>query len=148
MKIYNVTYSSDIVIEPQGDRWYKIPHAFYYDMITEYGRIRISVYKDFMFDGRSGGNIVDFVAPNLGTQEEVKAWLTHDIGYYSSIGLSFEQTNELLYQMLRDCGYGWFRARSIYTAVSMFGEGSFGEPKPNDKEYPNLAKIHMRHYDK
>lgn len=146
MKIYDVKVSRDILLEPVSDRWYRIPGAWSVDYITDCGRIHIQVDDGFMLDGRSGGPMVDFIAPNLGTQDELKCWLVHDLNAYD-ICLSYEETNWLLYEMLRKIGYGWFRARAIYTAVNM-SESWFGQPLPRDREYPNLAKIHVRHYDK
>ena len=147
MKINEVKFSRDILIEPVSDRWYRIPGAFTIDLTTDCGRIRINIDDGFMFDGRSGGPAVDFIAPNLGTQSELKAWLLHDINGYGKC-LSFEETNELLYSMLRgQCNYSWFRAKVIYTAVS-FSDSWYGEPKPTDRERINWNKIHIRHYDK
>ena len=86
------------------------------------------------------------IAPNLGTQEELKCWLAHDINAYD-ICFSYDETNEILYSMLRNIGYSWVRARMIYTAVN-FTDSWFGEPAPSDREFPNITKIHVRHTDK
>lgn len=149
MKIVKVEFSRDITLKPLADRWYEVQGAFSITIATDCGVKRIYVDHGFMTDGRSGSSWVDAlgIAPNLGSQEELKSFICHDLLFYD-IGFSFTEANELLYAMLRDAGYGWFRARLIYTAVEMFGEEHFGSPLPTDREYQNLSKIHVRHCDK
>lgn len=150
MKVNKIEFSRDITIKPIADRWYKIDGAFTIDIhLKDEGVVHIRIDDGFMFDGRSGSTWIDAIgiAPNLGSQEEMKAFLLHDILYYD-IGFSFDEANEILYIMLRNCGYGWFRSRLIYNAVSMFGESHFGLPTIDDREYYNITKIHYRHYDK
>ena len=149
MKITKVEFSRDITLKPIADRWYEVQGAFTVEITTDCGIKRINVDDGFKTDGRSGSSWIDAlgIAPNLGSQEELKAFVLHDLLFYS-IGFSFDEANEILYSMLRDAGYGWFRARLVYSAVKIFGEPYFGEPLPNDREYPNLAKIHVRHVDK
>lgn len=150
MKIMDVICHYAITIAPIAERWYNIPHGFRFELITDVGRKVISVDAGFCFDGRSGGPLVDTlgIAPNLGTQDEIKAWLLHDINYYDCTGLNFDESNDLLYSMLRKCGYSWLRAKAVYNAVQLFGRGSFGEPSPDSREFCNVGKIHVRHYDK
>lgn len=149
MKITKVEFSREITLKPIADRWYEIQGAFSVDITTDCGVKRINVDDGFMTDGRSGSAWIDAlgIAPNLGSQEELKAFICHDLLFYD-IGFEFTEANELLYSMLRKAGYGWFRARLIFTAVDFFGEDHFGRPLPTDREYQNLAKIHVRHYDK
>lgn len=149
MKISKVEFSRDITLKPIADRWYEVQGAFTVDITTDCGVKRINIDDGFKTDGRSGSSWIDAlgIAPNLGSQEELKAWVLHDILFYD-IGFEFTEANELLYSMLRAAGYGWFRARLIFTAVDMFGEDHFGTPLPTDREYPNLAKIHVRHTHK
>lgn len=147
MKILKVEFSRDITLKPIADRWYEIQGAFTVEITTDCGVKHINVDDGFVFDSRSGGPMVDFIAPNLGTQAEVKAWCLHDICGHDLTGFTFEETNEILYTMLRQCGYGWFRAKLIYTAVSL-SDDWFGIPVIEDKSYSNITKIHVRHYDK
>ena len=147
MKVLKVEFSRDILLKPISDRWYEIQGAFTVDITTDCGVKRINVDYCFVLDGRSGGPLVDFIAPNLGTQAELKAWTLHDICGHDLTGFTFEETNEILYMMLRQCGYGWFRAKVIYTGVSL-SDDWFGIPIIGDKSYPNITKIHVRHYDK
>ena len=148
MKVLKVEFSRDITLKPIADRWYEVQGAFSVDITTDCGVKRINVDDGFCTDGRSGSSWIDAlgIAPNLGSQEELKAFVLHDLLYYD-IGFSFSEANELLYGMLRAVGYGWFRAKLIYTAVEFFGESNFGEPIHSDREYPNMAKIYVRHYD-
>lgn len=148
--IHRVDVSRDITLTPVGDRWYRVQGAFTVDIFTDFGRKHIMVDDGLMFDGRSGSSWIDAlgIAPNLGTQAELKEFLTHDILYYD-IGFTFEEANALLRDRLRsECGYGAIRAGLIYHAVQTFGRSHFGAPAPDEREYPNLAKIHVRHYDK
>lgn len=147
MHILDIKFSRDITIRPISDRWYRIDGAFTIDVyLKDEGLVHISIDDGFMFDGRSGGPCVDFIAPNLGTQAELKAWLFHDICGYD-IYFSFKETNKILYDTLRKIGYGWFKANAIWSAVSIT-DSWFGMPLPNSREYPNMNKIHVRHYDK
>lgn len=147
MKIYSIVWSNDITIVPEADRWYRIPHAMTVDIVCDCGRYQFNVDKDFRFDARSGGPLVDFITPNLGRQEELKCYFLHDILAYD-VGLSFDETNYALYFALRNyAGYGWWRAKTIQTAVSL-SDSWFGEPKEGDREYVNYNKIHSRLYDR
>lgn len=148
MIVRKVEFSRDIVLKPIADRWYEVQGAFHIDYITDYGNIRINVDNGFLFDGRSGGPMVEAfgIAPNLGTQVELKCWLAHDINAYD-ICFSYDETNTILYNMLRDAGYSWMKSKLIYTAVNC-SESWFGEPLRNDREWVNVGKIHVRHTDK
>ena len=148
MKVTKVEFSRDIILKPIADGWCEVQGAFCIDYTTDCGLIRINVDRGFTMDGRSGGPMVEAfgIAPNLGTQDELKCWLAHDINAYA-IYFSYDETNDILYSMLREIGYGWFRSKLIYTAVNC-SDSWFGEPYPNEREYPNLAKIHVRHTDK
>lgn len=147
MKVEKIEFSRDITLKPIADRWYRIDGAFTIDInLKDEGVVHIIVDDGFMFDGRSGGPCVDFIAPNLGTQEELKIWLLHDIMGYD-IYFSFKETNKILYDSLRGIGYSWIKANSIWAAVSI-SDSWFGMPLPNSREYPNYNKLHIRHYDK
>lgn len=147
MKIDKIEFSRDITIRPIADRWYRIDGAFTVDIyLKDEGVVHIRVDDGFMFDGRSGGPCVDFIAPNLGTQDELKIWLLHDLMGYD-IYFSFKETNKILYDNLRHINYGWIKANAIWSAVSI-SDSWFGRPLPDSREYPNLSKIHVRHYDK
>ena len=147
MKIISCTFNRDILIKPIDDRWYEIPHKF--QIRIDLGSIvkYIDVDAGFLFDGRSGGPIVDFFAPNLGTQDEIKCWLMHDIGSYDSTGLTFGENNTLLYYNLRKADYGWFMANTIEGFVSV-SDNYFGVPLEDSREYPNIEKIHLKNWDK
>lgn len=144
--VTKVTCSREIILKPISDRWYSIPGHFSIDCYLLGSGVKHIVVDDgFLFDGRSGGPLVDFIAPNLGTQDELLAWLTHDLLSYD-LGFTFEETNAILYWMLRNyCGYGYLRARSIHAAVSV-SDSWFGTPSMGDKEFPNIKRIKVRHY--
>ena len=78
-RIYTPNPSNDVYIAPMSERWYRIPHSWACEAVTDCGRIRAEVGAGFLFDGRSGGLAVDVIAPNLGTQAETKRWLAHDL---------------------------------------------------------------------
>lgn len=98
---------------------------------TSYGTLNVVTAPGFMFDGRSGPKIVDWYAPNLGTLEERVCWLVHDCNGYGQ-DLSFEDTNLLLFAMLRDlAGYRTSKANVIQLAVSL-SKSWYGDPKEGD----------------
>lgn len=146
--IWRADVSRDITLMPIGDRWYRIPGHFSIDIWGPFpGRKHIDVDDGFEFDGRSGPILVDYLTPNLGSQPILKCWLTHDINAYDKSGLSFSETNALLRDMLQKAGYGHMRRNLIWAAVSA-NDSWFGEPLKGDREYPNLDKIHLRHFDR
>lgn len=148
MKVTKVEFSRDIILKPIADRWYEVQGAFTVDFYLEgEGVVHIAVDDGFMFDGRSGPKLVDYYTPNLGTQDELKTFLIHDLLSYD-IYFSFEQNNNIFYNNLRNkCGYGWTKAKIIWACVSI-SDSYFGRPLPDSREYPNLNKIHVRHVDK
>ena len=107
---------------------------------TSYGTLNIVTAPGFMFDGRSGPKIMDWYAPNLGTLEERICWLVHDCNGYGQ-DLSFEDTNLLLFAMLRDlAGYRTSKANVIQLAVSL-SKSWYGEPKEGDWCRANIDKV-------
>ena len=82
----------------------------------------------------------DWYAPNLGTLEERICWLVHDCNGYGQ-DLSFEDTNLLLFAMLRDlAGYRTSKANVIQLAVSL-SKSWYGEPKEGDWCRANVDKV-------
>ena len=149
MKINDVSFNQDVIIKPIEARWFQIPHPFEFKVYLEgQGVVTYNISEGFLFDGRSGGPLIDFVAPNLGNQEELKSWIAHDVMFYDKGSFSFKEANEILiYQLKKYCGYGWFKrwliARGVATA-----EHAFGVPIIGEKEFVNVGKIHIRHSDK
>jgi hypothetical protein len=141
MKIHKVVFDPQPVsLTPLADRRYGLDCRQLFRIVTDSGTHLIEVEREFQFDGRSGGVPVDLVVPNLGTQAECKSWLLHDALAYD-IGLSFEETNAVLYWCLRYlCGYGWLRTKVVYWAVSA-SDFWFGEPEHGDWEYVNLGLV-------
>lgn len=107
---------------------------------TNQGVLHVVTAPGFMFDGRSGPKIVDWYAPNLGTLEERLAWFVHDCNGYGR-DLSFEDTNVLLFAMLRDlAGYRTSKANVIQLAVSL-SRSWYGTPKPGDWCCANVNRV-------
>ena len=130
---------------PFDDRLYKVSGGVTIDLVTDEGTLSFTIYDGFLFDGRSGGKLVDWVIPNLGTQDEVVAWLVHDVSFYPDT-VSFELANDLLYLLLRRSGMGRFRAGLVYRAVTIFGKNRKSEtiesiePMFKDNAYKYLFK--------
>lgn len=107
---------------------------------TSQGTLSVATAPGFVFDGRSGPKIVDWYAPNLGTLEERVCWYVHDCNGYG-LDLSFEDTNVLLFAMLRDiAGYRTSKANVIQLAVSL-SKSWYGEPKEGDWCHANIDKV-------
>lgn len=131
---------SEISLVPIKDRWYSIDKDVVVTIQTDCGVITVYVNSGFIFDGRSGSKLIDFIVPNLGSQKEIACWLVHD-AFGHDIGISFEMTNDILYGMLRCCGYGWFRSGYVYKGVS-FSDSWFGQPNGATKqELKNISLI-------
>lgn len=98
---------------------------------TNQGNLNVVTSPGFVFDGRSGPKIIDWYTPNLGSLEERLCWFVHDCNGYG-LDLSFEDTNVLLYAMLRDLAhYRTAKANVIQLAVSL-SKSWYGEPKEGD----------------
>lgn len=111
-----------------------------FSVYTNQGTLNVHLDYGFVFDGRSGPSIIDWYAPNLGKITERLSWLAHDVNGYGKT-LSFNDTNTLLFVMLRDmCRYSKLKASTIRYAVSL-SRGWYGEPKKNDWCYGNLNKF-------
>lgn len=107
---------------------------------TNQGALHVVTAPGFVFDGRSGPKIVDWYAPNLGTLEERICWFVHDCNGYG-LDLSFEDTNLLLYAMLRDLArYRTSKAALIQFAVSL-SKSWYGEPKEGDWCCSNVNRV-------
>ena len=107
---------------------------------TSQGTLNVVTAPGFVFDGRSGPSIIDWYVPNLGTLEERVCWLVHDCNGYG-LDLSFEDTNVLLFAMLRDLAhYRTAKANVIQLAVSL-SKSWYGEPKPGDWCRCNVGRV-------
>lgn len=107
---------------------------------TNQGTLNVVTAPGFEFDGRSGPKIIDWYAPNLGTLEEIICWLVHDCNGYG-LDLSFEDTNVLLFAMLRDLArYRTSKAALIQLAVSL-SKSWYGTPKPGDWCCANVNRV-------
>lgn len=86
-------------------------------VVTDCGVIETTWEEGFYADGRSGGPCVDWLMPNVGSQQERECWLLHDILFHD-FGISFETTNDLFRQMLTKIGYSKWRVKMLYWGVS------------------------------
>ena len=121
-------------------RRYVLAEAVMLDIITNQGTLHVTTAAGFTFDGRSGPKIVDWYVPNLGTLAERLCWFVHDCNGYAQ-DLSFEDTNLLLFVMLRDLAkYYVPKATVIQLAVSL-DRSWYGIPKSNDWCHCNIGKV-------
>lgn len=127
-------------IEQNYERRYTLTEEVRLQIFTNCGTLSVVTAPGFVFDGRSGPKIVDWYAPNLGTLEERICWYVHDCNGYG-LDLSFEDTNVLLYAMLRDLArYRRAKANIIQLAVSL-SSSWYGEPKEGDWCRCNMEKV-------
>ena len=127
-------------LRPNGRRRYPLDDEVNLMIYTSQGTLNVVTSAGFVFDGRSGPKIVDWYAPNLGTLEERVCWLVHDCNGYG-LDLSFEDTNLLLFAMLRDLAhYRTSKASVIQLAVSL-SKSWYGEPKEGDWCRANVDKV-------
>ena len=126
----------DDIDQSSGERWYPMKRDNTIWVVTNRGTLRYTYKRDFHFDGRSGGPLVDIVLPNLGTENDVICWLIHDLNGYATY-LSFEDTNEMLRQMLRLSGKVRLKASLAHWTVSR-SRAWYGDPKRGDREYINI----------
>lgn len=107
---------------------------------TTQGNLHFRSECGFECDMRSGPKIVDWYVPNLGTLAERLCWFVHDLNGYG-LDLSFEDTNLLLYVMLRDLArYNYGKAKLVQLAVSI-SRSWYGEPNPGEWCAKNIGKV-------
>ena len=127
-------------LKVNNERRYTLDGHVHVMVATNQGTLQVMTAPGFIFDGRSGPKIVDWYAPNLGTLEERVCWYVHDCNGYGQ-DLSFEDTNLLLFAMLRDlAGYRTSKANVIQLAVSL-SKSWYGEPKEDDWCRANVDKV-------
>lgn len=127
-------------ISDNDDRRYTLNDEINLIVSTNQGSLNIVTATGFVFDGRSGPKIIDWYAPNLGTLEERLSWFVHDCNGYG-LDLCFEDTNVLLFAMLRDLAhYRTAKANVIQLAVSL-SRYWYGEPKEGDWCRCNVGKV-------
>lgn len=127
-------------IEQNDERRYTLTDEVNLVIMTNQGNLNVVTAPGFIFDGRSGPKAADWYAPNLGTIEERLCWYVHDCNGYG-LDLCFEDTNLLLYAMLRDLArYRVSKAGIIQLAVGL-SRSWYGEPKPDDWCCANVGKV-------
>ena len=127
-------------LRPNDRRRYLLDEEVNLMIYTSQGTLSVVTSASFTFDGRSGPKIVDWYAPNLGTLEEIICWFVHDCNGYG-LDLCFEDTNILLFAMLRDLArYRKSKAEVIQLAVSL-SRSWYGEPKEGDWCRANVGKV-------
>ena len=127
-------------LRPNGRRRYPLDDEVNLMIYTSQGTLNVVTSAGFVFDGRSGPKIVDWYAPNLGTLEERICWLVHDCNGYG-LDLSFEDTNLLLYVMLRDLAHYRTSKASVIQLVVSLSKSWYGEPKEGDWCHANIDKV-------
>lgn len=127
-------------LKVNDERRYMLDGHVHVMVATNQGTLQVMTAPGFVFDGRSGPKIVDWYAPNLGTLEERLCWYVHDCNGYG-LDLSFEDTNLLLYAMLRDLAkYRISKAALIQFAVGL-SSSWYGDPKEGDWCRCNVGKV-------
>ena len=107
---------------------------------TTQGTLHVATAPGFVFDGRLGPSFIEWYVPPIGTLEERLCWLVHDCNAYAK-DLSFEDTNLLLYAMLRDiAGYNVAKANVLQLAASL-SKTWYGAPEIHDWSYLNSDRV-------
>ena len=141
LKVYGVEFCDNdktplAKIKKNKKRRYPLDARVEVVVYTNQGNLRVVTQAGFEFDGRSGPSIIDWYVPNLGTLMEIVCWYVHDCNGYGKC-LSFQDTNVLLFAMLRDmCCYRKTKAAVIQYAVGI-SDSWYGEPKPTEWCYKN-----------
>lgn len=139
---FNIKYGADTLfnLKQNKQRRYILNTPVFVTVYTDCGIFEARTERGFIFDGRSGPPLVDFIVPNLGSLGERTAFFLHDCAAYAG-SLDFKNTNLLLKYFLRDmCGYSEFMSELVRKAVSI-SKSWYGYPKPNDEWYCNVGKV-------
>lgn len=133
-------------LEENSRRRYPLTEPVSVDVFTNRGTLHARTDVGFIFDGRSGPRLADYIVPNLGSLGERTAFYLHDCCAYAQ-SLPFAETNLLLKCFLRDmCGYSKFRSELVRIAVSI-SDGWYGYPEPDDEWYCNVGKVETSFYE-
>ena len=121
-------------------RRYNLDKPIHLVVKTDVGTLHVKTLAGFIFDGRSGPEIVDRYVPNLGSIDERVAWLMHDaLGYGQS--LAFKPTNRILRYFLRDvCKYSPVKSWLVEFAVGS-SHSWYGPPKKTEWCYANVGRV-------
>lgn len=127
---------------PIDERWWEIQSPMTTELVTDCGTYHYHAHTGFRLDGRSGGPLVDYVAPNFKNLEHLAClWLPHDLGYYGLVPKGI--ADDLLYQALLGLDFSRLRASLIYAGVHFGGNGAYsdlGDPLP-PKYAHNLGRF-------
>lgn len=149
MNIISVSFDRDVEYEEYEYRKFSTTHELNICIVTDKGVKRVRLDAGWRWNGRSGPSFIDYLSPNLGTQNEIKTYLVHDLAFSTLLGLSFRESNELMYTMLRiKCKYSYWRAMPIYAGVKFFGKKHYGEYIITDWDYLNKYKTHVEYGDR
>lgn len=131
---------SNLVTTRKEARRYNLDEPIHLVVKTDVGTLHVKTLSGFIFDGRSGPEIVDRYVPNLGSIDERVAWLMHDaLGYGQS--LAFKPTNRILRYFLRDiCKYGLVKSSLVELAVGA-SKSWYGPPKKTEWCYANVGRV-------
>lgn len=149
MKVLNVIIynDADIVVNPMGDRYYKLAADTKINIYTDEGIFIYSFKKGFVTNFRSGGIFVDPFVDQIGTVLMQAAYLCHDAAYTpcSACGMehpiSRKLADQILKSMLIYSGLSIFKSNVVYNSVRLCGKSAYEEDDHLTKENSKLFKF-------
>lgn len=134
MNVYSIIMDRpSLVVEPIGNRYYKLAQDTRISVITDIGCLDFSVKQGFITNFRSGGVAVDKFVDQIGDQQKSLIYLIHDLCYTICDDCNGEHpvTRELADEFLRAglewAGMGKFKRNVVYYAVRAFGKSAYEE---------------------
>ena len=152
--------SDNLRFEVLDDRRYRLLKDSLITIRTDSGYIQMYLKAGFLSDGRSGGVLVDWLIPNMGSQSYRPCPIFHDGGFAHASAcllssqepvLSFETMNSIFEQMLvlpkkmGGAGLAEWRAKLAYAGVSTgFGREAYENVDKIDRKNVGMVRIEWR----
>ena len=123
-------------------RWFICTSKFKIVLNTNFGKIIYEIEPGLETDGRSGGRLIDWLFPHWGNNLSKACVIVHDLNFHD-IGFTFEQSNDILRQMIALAGYAKWRSDLVYYGVSTaFAKTHFGNNTEEEKR--NMIFFNVR----
>ena len=125
MRLYGYEVTGEYAYKPIFDRVVQLENPLTIKLLTSMGNFTFRLEKGFTWDGRSGGPLIDYLAPNQGKLSESLMWLCHDAGGYPDTLGSPDLDNQILEAWCLFNGYTWLVRKAIRKAVDIAAKSWF-----------------------
>ena len=150
MTIKKIIYPENgLHLRALGNRYFEVVKPTYIGVVTDAGKIEVTIRPGFVTNFRSGGLAVDRFIDPIGDDLHQLCWLVHDCCYTPCINQCYKHAidrktaDELLLAMLLYARESKLKARIIWASVRMFGSSAY---KDDDAfTFENYKRLEINH---